>query len=73
VGEEQYLELMENLCDPYHDDGEWIRLLDLVPNSRGELEAKEQETFGKCNRECATVAESCDRYYHEFHAILLFS
>ena len=62
MGEEQLLELMENICDPEHDDGEWIRKLDLKVNTKGELEGKEQENVGKCKQECATIAESCRRF-----------
>lgn len=67
VNEDEIMEIvLENLCNPHHKDGHWIRLLDIVVSPLDEeghwkgVFVEPTADYGKCRRECATVAETCN-------------
>lgn len=50
--------ILENVCNPRTKEGKWVAKLDIVNRDR-KLELVPQETVGKCQRECETVAHGC--------------
>jgi len=60
--EEKLIKLVENVCDPKTDEGEWISKYDIVavPDSAQHAKLEEQSFFGKCKSECHTIARSCE-------------
>ena len=53
------------LCQPYHDDGEWISEYDIVRKGKT-LKLDHQEVFGRCGRECESIAFACDAVLEEY-------
>lgn len=50
---------MEKTCDPGKQEGEWITKFDIVPRD-GKLHLEEQKDYGRCQRECQTIAKACE-------------
>ena len=59
LGEEPILELLEDICEPESDNGEWINKVDVV-GSRGVLRLKRKSQPGKCGKECKAVVQVCE-------------
>mmetsp|Transcript_8268 Transcript_8268/g.51530 ORF Transcript_8268/g.51530 Transcript_8268/m.51530 type:complete len:301 (-) Transcript_8268:560-1462(-) len=59
LAESDILELLENVCDPEKEQGEWITMIDLV-ESGDKLKLERQDWPGKCGTECRTIARACD-------------
>ena len=59
LGEEPILELLEEVCEPESDNGEWINKIDIV-GSRGTLNLKRKAQPGKCGKECKAVIKVCE-------------
>lgn len=70
--EEKFIKLAENVCDPEADEGEWITKLDIVADPQSQYKAKlvEQRFFGKCNKECQTIAKSCQSMIEDYDVYL---
>eukprot|EP00271_Cylindrocystis_brebissonii_P013103 TRINITY_DN32694_c0_g1_i1.p1 TRINITY_DN32694_c0_g1~~TRINITY_DN32694_c0_g1_i1.p1 ORF type:complete len:334 (-),score=85.41 TRINITY_DN32694_c0_g1_i1:243-1244(-) len=54
----QVIEMVERLCDPKRDEGEWILRLDMV-ESGTKLKLVEQAAVGECGTECKTIQKAC--------------
>lgn len=65
LGEERILNLTETVCDPLDDAGIWTNHIDVV-KEKGEIVFKDMKQFGKCKRECETIADICDDIMREF-------
>eukprot|EP00210_Caulerpa_lentillifera_P006643 g6346.t1 len=65
VRESDIYGLLEKVCDPETEEGEWIGTFDLV-ESGSELKLVEQETIGFCESECRTIARACSDLIEEF-------
>lgn len=60
-------DIIEPLCNPFHREGSWLRLLDIqtaevhgsAPLRKTTL-LRPTEQYTKCKRDCATVAASCE-------------
>ena len=57
-GEADIMDLMKLICDPQHEDGEWITEYD-VQEADGRLKLVRQNSAGHCEEECKTVALAC--------------
>eukprot|EP00349_Pseudokeronopsis_sp_Brazil_P008399 CAMPEP_0202968646 /NCGR_PEP_ID=MMETSP1396-20130829/14019_1 /ASSEMBLY_ACC=CAM_ASM_000872 /TAXON_ID= /ORGANISM="Pseudokeronopsis sp., Strain Brazil" /LENGTH=254 /DNA_ID=CAMNT_0049695191 /DNA_START=44 /DNA_END=808 /DNA_ORIENTATION=- len=64
IGEFQIVDIMDNVCKPRNlTVGAWARHLDIVETKRDGkvfLDLEYHEDKQNCNRECATLAKSCD-------------
>jgi len=58
--EEAVVNLTETICDPMEDEGEWLTYLDVVSEKRKAKLVNKNE-LGECNRECMTLADSCEQ------------
>lgn len=64
--EDMYQDVIEQLCDPERDGGEWIAHYDVVQADRGApLKLEKQEYLGECRRECRTIQKACRAVYDE--------
>jgi len=63
--EEHYRNITRYLCMPYHDDGQWITTYDIVKKGKG-LSLVHRDVYGRCGRECETIAFSCDSIREHF-------
>ena len=60
VGEEEYQELTEDVCDADTDMGEWMSMQDVTQAQKGaSLKLEQQEHLGECRRECRTIEKAC--------------
>lgn len=65
VGEFEIVQIMDNVCKPKNlTTGAWTRQLDIIESIANDgkkfLELSEPGGKQNCNRECATLAKSCD-------------
>lgn len=58
LGEDQIIDLTENVCEPLEDQGEWVTRLDMQKGEKGVI-LKDMGETGSCGRECETIAKSC--------------
>lgn len=65
IREEHYQNMTRYLCQPYHDHGEWITEYDIIKKKQT-LKLQHQEVFGKCGRECESIAFACDAVLEEY-------
>jgi hypothetical protein len=62
-------EVVELICNPFANQGQWLRTLDLVvtaapgssSTSGGYLKLQPRSDFTKCKRGCTTLAAACER------------
>lgn len=59
ISEEEIINVVEKTCHPGKEEGEWIAKIDLVA-SNDELRLIEKEDYGRCRRECQTIAKACE-------------
>lgn len=60
IGEMEIGDIIESVCDPDDDNGEWMTYYDIVQNeTSAPMELTKQEHFGECRRECTTIAHAC--------------
>ena len=52
------IEIMEGICDPDTDDGDWLSRLDIEVES-GKLQIVDMGVPGECQEQCRTIARSC--------------
>ncbi|KAK3714412.1 hypothetical protein QZH41_020642 [Actinostola sp. cb2023] len=57
--EEKIIDLVEKSCYPGRREGEWITKFDLVADNK-ELRLVEKESYGRCRKECQTIAKACE-------------
>eukprot|EP01004_Peranema_trichophorum_P007792 NODE_6566_length_870_cov_60.599732_g5970_i0.p1 GENE.NODE_6566_length_870_cov_60.599732_g5970_i0~~NODE_6566_length_870_cov_60.599732_g5970_i0.p1 ORF type:complete len:236 (+),score=53.09 NODE_6566_length_870_cov_60.599732_g5970_i0:55-762(+) len=65
--EDQLADMVENLCEPSEKEGKWIRALEIVLSDETETKSRQKELlvvehkgeYGKCGRECETIAAAC--------------
>jgi predicted small secreted protein len=63
IDEMKILEVIENVCKPNNETGEWIRSLDIQENTfdkKKYLHVVEPGGMSKCKSECLTIAKSCE-------------
>ena len=76
LGEEEFFDLIENLCDHTMVSGRWSSMYDIVltePDHR--LILKNQDWYGYCRRECRTISKTCKYIYDDIVeevALILF-
>eukprot|EP01038_Epipyxis_sp_PR26KG_P004430 gene4430-6265_t len=58
LDETRIAELIEGLCESEAADS-WIRKLDIVSNSNGEVTLVGPGGIAKCNEECSSISRSC--------------
>lgn len=59
VDEDDILNIVEGSCDPDKKSGEWISKYDIQESEDG-LKITEQKSYGRCQRECKTIAKACE-------------
>lgn len=65
--EEKFIKLVENVCDPEQQEGEWISKYDVVADAKTQTaQLVEQSFFGKCKTECQTIAKSCHSVFGNY-------
>ena len=63
--EERVSDILDGICSPKEEIGEWIRHIDIVSqpvdsqDKKRKLNLVPNESAGKCKKECETVAKSC--------------
>ena len=63
--EEAVSDILDGICKPNEDGGEWIRYLDIVSqpadgqDKKRKLVLTPHENPGKCKKECETISKSC--------------
>lgn len=67
IGEVEFQEITEKVCDPDVDEGEWITFYDLVQAEKGaSIKLEHKKYLGECRRECRSIAKACRAVYDEF-------
>ena len=59
MGEEPIIDLVQEVCEPNTERGEWINKLDIV-GTRGVLKFQRKNEPGKCGIECKAIAQTCE-------------
>ena len=68
LDENQIVDVMDSICDPDSPEGGWIRAIDVVEEKQSGRRFLEFETpggMGKCQKECRTIARSCNDLLEE--------
>ena len=61
VKEDSLLEVTEHLCDTDSEHGDWLPTLDVV-KSGDTLAVRAPGGYGRCKKECSTMAYACRRH-----------
>eukprot|EP00270_Netrium_digitus_P013663 TRINITY_DN4567_c0_g2_i1.p1 TRINITY_DN4567_c0_g2~~TRINITY_DN4567_c0_g2_i1.p1 ORF type:complete len:258 (+),score=53.83 TRINITY_DN4567_c0_g2_i1:169-942(+) len=64
VTELQVIEIVEKICDPKREEGDWIQWLDIVKDGT-KLKLEEQEGPGECKGKCKTIQRACEEVLGE--------
>jgi hypothetical protein len=59
LGEEPILDLVQEICEPNTERGEWINSYDIV-GTTGVLNFERKSSPGKCGTECKAIAQNCE-------------
>ena len=59
LGEEPILDLVQEICEPNTERGEWINSYDIV-GATGVLRFERKTSPGKCGTECKAIAQICE-------------
>ena len=63
--EHDVLDMMQHICDPLHEEGEWITEYD-IQEEGDRLKLARQPSPGVCKEECKTIGLACDRVQKQF-------
>jgi len=67
LGEEEMMEVTENICNPETDEGTWIQMEDLSQSKAGmSIKLITQDMIGECRRECRTIEKACGNVFDEY-------
>eukprot|EP00808_Paulinella_micropora_P028642 g47502.t1 len=65
LSEEKVFELLDDVCRPTTEQGNWLRKLDLQFSEEGSAQLVTKDVVGKCRTECTTFAKACEDVVHE--------
>jgi len=58
-GEGAVQDFVEKMCNPLKPEGDWVGMIDLKEEGT-ELQLAQQQTHGKCLKECRTIEYACE-------------
>ena len=65
LGEVEIGEVLDSICDPDDDLGEWMTFYDIEQEDTT-LILKRQDEVGECRRECSTLMHACRAVFEEY-------
>ncbi|CAJ1394570.1 unnamed protein product [Effrenium voratum] len=65
LGEVEIGEVLDAICDPDDNLGEWITFYDITQQD-SELLLQQRDGVGECRRECSTLTHACRAVFDEY-------